>query len=506
MNIVVLAAVGLLVLFGLVAVGLGHKRWSWGTVVAAFLVLVSATAYLYLAARVAARDRGWMRALQRYETDIASVRDALQPNRRGGFTPIEGQLSLAALETERDRWQRALSRVETWRSAGWENASFAPPKDAASTGLIDLPADGNDAESAPLQPGAHVFVFDMAKLEDGGRYLGEFRVTEVKYDEGSKRWTLAVGHATARDASDEEALAGRHDAVAVFEDLPVDRWLAFYRTKEAAEATPPAADVMPEPVKAPLDKVEAALKPDGDVGRLVDAFIESFKTHEEVVPEDEWATVTAGVEQGTVLPGTYWGEVEFTAPHTFAPTAAGDAEPEESDGIKRDYEAGELAELDLATALDLQKGGKARLMKLIRRRPLSDASARLNGAPIVPGAGGGQGIRADGLASLTERLRAEVAGLARAEQQLESSLQNANTGVTQANDVAGQLRDDLASWKRDVTEAARLVAAFEQQLRQATAARTDAERQVVDLGRDLTAIVARLTAEIDRVAPPPTPR
>jgi hypothetical protein len=506
MNIVVLAAVGLLVLVGLVAVGLGHKRWSWGTVVAAFLVLVSATAYLYLAARVAARDRGWMRALQRYETDIARVRDALQPNRRGGFTPIEGQLSLTALEAERDRWERALSRVETWRSPGWENASFSPPKDAASTGLIDLPADGNDEKSEPLQPGANVFVFDMAKLEDGGRYLGEFRVTEVKYDGGSKRWTLTVSHAATRDPSDEEALAGRHDAVAVFEDLPVDRWLAFYRTKQAAEATPPAAGVMPEPVKAPLDQVEAALKPDGDVGRLVDAFIESFKTHEELVSEDEWATVTAGVEQGTVLPGTYWAEVEFTEPHTFAAAGTGDAEVEETDGIKRDYEAGEQAELDLATALDLQRGGKARLVKLIRRRPLSDALARLHGAPIVPGAAGGQGIRAEGLASLTERLRAEVAGLARAEQQLASSLQSVNTGVTQANDVAGQLRDDLAAWKRDVTEATRLVASFEQQLRRAAAARTDAERQVVDLGRDLTAIVARLTAEIDRVAPPPAPR
>ncbi|NBX29956.1 hypothetical protein EBR04_05825, partial [bacterium] len=161
MNIVVLAAIGLLVLVGLIAVGLGHKRWNWGTVAAAFLVLVATTGYLYLAARVADRDRGWMRAVQRYETNIARARDAVQPSPRGGLAPIEGQLSLTALEAKRDRQRRALARVETWRSPGWENASFAPPKDATATGQIDLPADGNDGESKPLQPGAHVFVFDM---------------------------------------------------------------------------------------------------------------------------------------------------------------------------------------------------------------------------------------------------------------------------------------------------------------------------------------------------------
>ena len=119
MNILVLAAIGLLVLVGLIAVGLGHKRWNWGTVAAAFLVLLSVTAYLYLAARVAARDRDWMQAVQRYETNIARARDALEPSRRGGLVPIAGQTSLTALEADRDRWRRSLSRVETWRSPGW---------------------------------------------------------------------------------------------------------------------------------------------------------------------------------------------------------------------------------------------------------------------------------------------------------------------------------------------------------------------------------------------------
>jgi hypothetical protein len=502
MNIVVLAAIGLLVLVGLIAVGLGHRRWNWGTVAAAFLVVVSATTYLYLASRVAARDRSWMRVVRRYEGDIARVRDALAPKPRGGLEPIEGQQSLSALTAERDRWRRALDRVETWRSPGWENASFAPPKDAASAGQIDLPAEGNAEDAPPLQPGAHVFVFDMATLEDGGRYLGEFLVREVKYDAGTKRFVLTVAHASGRDKADDEALAGRHDAVAVYEDLPVDRWLAFYRTQQDAEATD---SVMPAAVKTPLEEVEKTLKPDGEVGRLVGDFIESFKTHEEVVPEDEWPAVIASTEQGETLPGIFWGVVEFTAPHAFAAPEATDS-PDEEDAAKREYEAGEQAELDMVTAVDLQKADKAKLLKIIRRRPLSDALARLHGSPVLPGAAGEPGIRADGVAGLTERLRAEVAELARADKQLATSLENVNAGVTQANDVAGQLGEDLTTWKRDAAEATRLTAAFEKQLEQVATARTGAERQVVELGRELTAIVARLSAEIDRLAPAPAGR
>jgi chromosome segregation ATPase len=107
---------------------------------------------------------------------------------------------------------------------------------------------------------------------------------------------------------------------------------------------------------------------------------------------------------------------------------------------------------------------------------------------------------------LTERLRAELAELARAEKQLATSLESVNGGLLQANDVAGQLREDLETWKRDAAEATRLAAAFEKQLEQVAVARTGAERQVVKLGRELTTIIGRLTAEIDRLAPAPARR
>jgi hypothetical protein len=59
MNVILLAVIGLVLLAGLVAVLVGNRGWSWGTVVAAVLLLLSAGGYLYLAARLAERERAW---------------------------------------------------------------------------------------------------------------------------------------------------------------------------------------------------------------------------------------------------------------------------------------------------------------------------------------------------------------------------------------------------------------------------------------------------------------
>ena len=43
MTYVLLGLIALVLLAGLVAFGVGHKRWSWGTLIAAFLVKVKLT-------------------------------------------------------------------------------------------------------------------------------------------------------------------------------------------------------------------------------------------------------------------------------------------------------------------------------------------------------------------------------------------------------------------------------------------------------------------------------
>ena len=61
MNYVLLGLIALVLVAGLVAFGVGHKRWSWGTLIAAILVLLAGTGYLYVAARLAAYEWSWTR-------------------------------------------------------------------------------------------------------------------------------------------------------------------------------------------------------------------------------------------------------------------------------------------------------------------------------------------------------------------------------------------------------------------------------------------------------------
>jgi hypothetical protein len=496
-EILALALVVILVLGGLVALGIGHKRWSWGTVAAAVLLLLSAAGYIYLASRLAARELAWKATVNRYATDLARVRDGLRPA-DGGFVPIEGEPAIAALEADRDRWRRGLERVDTWRTRTWEGASFQPPEADAGTGRLTLAAEGNAETQPPIGVGARLFLFDSTPLEDGGRYLGEFVVREAAFDAAAKRHVLTVAQTAPRDSYDTEAFKRDYDAVTVFESLPVDRWLAFYRSRKPAEE---AAGSLPETEKAD-DRVEKVLTESEQVAALVRGFVETFKTHDQPVPEEEWDAAAASLRPGpdgaapAAAPGTYWAEVEFDAAHAFAPPP-GAAEDE---GLApREYEPGDRAEFDLATALDLRDTAKkARIVRIVRRRPLTDAATALYGGRVGAAA---EGIQADGIAGLVRRLRLELAELERSQERLRQAQATAEAERAKTVDLGEQLAADLESWREDARAAERLTEAFVGRLREIRAAREAAEGRVAALGRELREAVGRLTAEIDRVAP-----
>lgn len=486
-HILLLAALTLVILGGLVSLGMGHRRWSIGTVVAGFLVLVAAAAYLYLGARLAVRDRDWRTRIKKYQNDIARVRDDQTPDAAGRYTPPGGgPQSLERLREDRDRWQRGLDRVETWHGRVWRNASFQPPRDEATPGRVELAAEANAEDTPPIGVGSHVFLFDTIPFEDGGSYIGEFLVQAQGFDQATKRHSLTVVQTNPRDEYDQRVLARAHDSVMVFEDLPVDRWLAFYRSRRPAAGAP-----LPEPAKEDAEKVR------GQLGSLVEDFVKSFEQHEEDLPKDEWAAAEA---EAAELPGTLWAEVEFTKPHSFG-AADEAAAPEE--GPKRDFEPGDRVEFDLQTAIGLRDSdGAVTIERVFKRRQLTDALTLLHGslAPV------GDGIRADGAPTLMRMLQDEIAALDRSQKRLQAAQAAADANTKDDLDVARQLEQDLASWRRDSAAAADLVTGFERERDRTQSALEAAEKAIVASGRELTAAMERMTREIDRVAPPPDRR
>lgn len=499
-DILVLATVALVLLGGLVALGVGHRRWSIGTVVAGFLVLLSAAAFLYLAARVAARDRAWKRKVDDYQSRLAQAEFDRGPDPRAAGWQ-EGANSLARLRQRRDRWRRGLERIDTWRGRVWQGASFQPPSDDAATGRIELAAEANTEDSPPIGTGSLVFLFDSQPFQEGGAYIGEFLVESTAYDQATKRHVLTVRQTAPRDDYDRKVLAEPHDSVIVFEDLPVDRWLAFYRSPDV---TADDTGVLPEAVKGDADQVREIFESSAEVKHLVDRFVETFAQHEEDVPKDEWGPAE---RQAAEQPGTLWAEVTFTKAHSLGaddappPAAEADGAAPPEPGPEPDFAPGDRAEFDLQTAVELRDRDDAvTIERVFRRRPLTDPMMLLHGGKAA------DGDATTGTPALLRLVRDEITALERSNEQLRRAREAAVANTADERKVAGELEQDLRSWRRDVGAATDLAAALERELARVARALQEAEAAIVGQGRELTAALERLAGEIDRVAPPPERR
>lgn len=481
MNTVVLAVFGLVLLAGLVTLAIGNRGWSWGTVVAAILVLLAATGYLYLSARISERERAWTAVVRRYQADILRERDALVARKDGPPTRVAADAkSIAELQDQRDRYRRVVERIDTWRGRHWK-ASFQPPQpdNADAGGTLTIETDVEDPKATPLNAGAEVSVFDETPKEEGGAFLGIFRVAEATVDPATKRFSIRVVPDVPPDAFDEKRWAKSYDAVSVYEGLPVDRWLAFHRsTPDIVER---GGETLPEPVKNDVD----ALLEDLEARDLV-------IRHGEVVAEEDW---DKALENEKRRPGTHWAKVEFTADYSPSKPADPGMEP-------RTFTAGETGEFDLQTADDLRRDGKVKLQEVRYRRPLADAFTAIRGGKVVADPAGGDRWAA-GTAAIARILRAEIAALVAANARLESAHANLEKQTTVADDERGGLARDLESWGRDVAAAEDIAAGFEKRLAQVSETLRGVEQQIVSLGRELADTNGRLTAAVDRQAPPP---
>ncbi len=509
MNYLLVGLVALVLLAGLIAFGVGHKRWSWGSLIAAFLVLLSAAGYLYVAARFAAYEWSWATFVHGKQVQLARQADALMPDTQAGgkLVPAPGEKPLTVLADDRARWQRALERIETWRGRAWDKAEFVPPKADGETGTIRLPiaaaavapAEGEpapekpaEAAKPPIDAGANVYVFE--RNEEGiGRYLGEFRVQASALEAAENRFKLTVEQTAPRDAYDRESWAQTYPNVVVFENLPVDRWLAFSRLERKAVDT----DAMAEPTKLSIEQVEEILD-DRDAQQR---FLDEVREHDEsLADKDEWAAIRGRLESGESLPGTYWATVTFKESHTVA-------EGVDDEADTRSFEAGEKADFDLLTAFALEETGKATIEAVRFRRPLRDAATLIHGARIAPrpqagGAVPADGIVADGITALLAALRQDIAALDASAARLEDAKRSLGTELDDARGRQQRLTDDLLLWERDVAAATRTAEAFEAEFERSRARLRATEAAIVERGNELRTTSRRIVERIDAAAPP----
>jgi hypothetical protein len=474
MEIVLLALIPLVLLAGIVLFAVGHRGWNWGTITAAILVLLAATGYTFLAGMLAQRERAWRTFVADYQAKLASERDGLTPAAGGRLVATPDRKSLTALADDIARWKRVHDRIDTWRGRHWEKAAFQPPavgpNGAVKAGRITI----EDVEKITINPGAEVYLFDAAPVEENGRFLGAFSVEAV---DGN---SLTVVPSLPPSDADKALWQAAREEVTVYEDLPVDRWMAFHRT---VTADAEGSTALPEQRKS---------DPEEMLKHLEDQLAE-VRQHAETVPEDQWATIGEGLENGTIFPGTYWASVEFKKAHSVT-RATGD--PVE-------FEAGQTATFDLATARTLQQDGTVTLVTVERRRPLADAQTAIQGTEYRPaGAADEQTIRIEGMAFIRRMLETDIAAVTATTARLAAAKTSADNQLQLQTSEAEDLSTDRANWQSDAETAARMAQRFEARVTEAGDELTALETAIVELGRELAGASSLLVGSIDARAPP----
>lgn len=480
MEIILLALIPLVLLAGLVLFAFGTKGWHWGTVTAAILVLLVAAGYTFLAAMLAERERGWRAYIAEYQAKLASERDALVRGSEGRLVPDDSRKSLATLSQDLARWKRLLERIETWRGRHWDKAAFVPPAVAPDGSITAGRVTIEDVDKLTINAGAEIYLFDATPIEENGRFLGVFSVAAV---DGN---VLSIVPSLPPTAADAALWQTGRDEVTIYEDLPVDRWMAFHRTMPAAEADGDAVATPPQRKADPEDML-----------KHLEAQLAEVRQHAEPVAEEEWPALLEGLKNRSILPGIYWATVEFKESHSLPRVGT---EPTE-------FAAGQTATFDLETAHKLADEGVATLVGVERRRPLTDGQTALRGSNYEL-AGPNDGakrppIRIDGIAFIRKMLQADIATITASTEKMEAAKATAGVQLQLHTQEIDDLGVDLTKWQADAASAGRTAQRFETRVTEARDELSKAETDIVELGRELAGASALLVGAIDERAPAP---
>ncbi len=435
MNALILVPILLLLVTGAVGLVLGRKGINTKTLVGAWLVLLSACGFIYLAGRVAERERAWRFEIRRLNDEIEAVTAGAEA---GG--------SLAALATEQTQLRRTLDEVETWRNRYWTSAFFKPPTIQPSedqTGLYEVTGDGvvelqlTGTAELPVNIGAELAIF-FPDAEPEDAFLGIFGVNQVERSE-EKILSIAIRPLTVPDDRDRQAwdnwelmlrAAAKVPQLLVFEDLPADRWAA-------------------------------TIKPDED------------EQGEEEVEIEQAATALA---EGQGLPGVYWAAVTVENAAAFEGVAEGQS-----------------LELDLQTAQQLQQDGAVRIEKVVRRRLLADPLTALRGTRFETADQGD--VPAAGIEGIRRKLAVELSSLTLMTDRIGTARQATDREKQTKQQTAAALAKDKADWEEDLTFAKGALTRLEERVTQTDAELSEARRVIVQKRAELRELTAKIMAK-----------
>ena len=174
----------------------------WNKVLIGF-IFIAATVFVYMAARTLKTHQYWRELAQAHQDKI----DALEAE----------NLSLVSGDAEDgkvgiDRLRLELHKLLIDRGRVWYNCS--PENVEPQTGKVAVKTDLPDPHK--IADNTILYVFDETDLQDGGQYLGEFKVTDVAERQ------LAMEPAMKLTDNELKRLADSRGPWTLYEIMPID--------------------------------------------------------------------------------------------------------------------------------------------------------------------------------------------------------------------------------------------------------------------------------------------
>lgn len=181
------------------------------------LIFISSLAFMYMGARTLQTHKTWREAVQQREKRVKELEAEIKETISGGGEQnVIAEMGLEQLRNEMFALQIDRGRV-------WNNCE--PEEINAETGAVRVRTDFPDEDNLPGRHGIHeqttLYVFEETDVEAplneaGGRYLGQFRVSEVA--DG----LVGMEPAVRMGERELERLAGSRGPWSLYEVLPYD--------------------------------------------------------------------------------------------------------------------------------------------------------------------------------------------------------------------------------------------------------------------------------------------
>ncbi len=211
----ILLGVAILASFGIAY--MSARTWPIYQVVLVVFLFLGLVGFFYLSARTLKTHDAWRKLVNRTKADIVRVEQETEVVRNGGEPNAEGVVEPKGIrQLQQDLQKLAMDRG---------GVIYGVPVDGVTDGVVQLtlasPTHG-------LAPGMVAFVFSEVPKEEGGRYLGEFKVTEV----GDDTTKVQIAPNLPLTPEQSERLAAATGPLTMYMTMPIDDAAKFAKLED----------------------------------------------------------------------------------------------------------------------------------------------------------------------------------------------------------------------------------------------------------------------------------